>query len=316
MAILITGGSGVTGSSLTSALVSRNEKVVIFDLWLDPSRGPKNELLVQAKGDITDWHAVLNVVKEYKIDSIFHLAAILTIPSEANPWGAINTNAIGTYNILEAARLFGVKKVIFTSSIGAYGVTQDTVVTEETAQRPTNIYGCCKVFSELLGLYYHRKFGLDFRGIRVPQVVGPGVKNPGLGQYMPWLIEAAVKGEPFEVWVPEDTVMPMLYVKDVIRSLVMLYDAPEEKMRTRMYNMGQISPPPTAKELVDTVKSYYPGARITFKPDPNLMPIIKTIPRVFKGDNAEAEWGWKFSYSLNDMVKDFIEEVKKSGLRA
>jgi nucleoside-diphosphate-sugar epimerase len=251
------------------------------------------------------------VVRDYNIDTIFHLAAMLTVPSEANPWGSINTNAIGTYHILEAARLFRVRKVIFTSSIGSYGVTQDTVVTEATAQRPTSVYGCCKVFGELLGLYYHGKFGIDFRGIRVPQIVGPGVKTMGFGQYMPWLMEAAIKGEPFEVWVPEDTIMPMLYIKDVTRSLVMLCDTPEDRMATRIYNLGQITPPPTAKDLVDAVKRFYPGARITFKPDPNLMPIIKTVPRIFRGDAAEREWGWKFSYSLEEMVKDFIEEYKK-----
>lgn len=311
MAILITGGRGAMGSHLVSALIGRKEKVVVFSRSLDPSRGPKNKMLVHAKGDITDWHAVLNVVRDHAIDTIFHLAAMLTVSSEANPWGSIDTNAIGSYNVLEAARLFGVKKVIFTSSIGSYGVTQDTVVTEATLQRPANIYGCCKVFAELLGFYYHRKFGLDFRGLRLPQVVAPGVRNPGLGQYMPWLIEAAIKGEPFEVWVPGDTIMPMMYIKDVVRGTLMLYDAPEDKMATRMYNMGQITPPPSAKDLVRTVKKYYPKARITFKPDPDLMPIVKTIPRVFKGDCAEMEWGWKLSYSLEDMVRDFIDEFKK-----
>jgi threonine 3-dehydrogenase len=310
MSILITGGSGLTGSRLVSVFLDRGEKVVIFNRSLAPSRTDDTERFIQVRGDVTSWHEVMNVVRDHHIDNIFHLAAMLTVSSEANPWGSINTNAIGTYNVLEAARLFGVRKVIFTSSIGAYGVAQDTVVTEDTPQRPTNIYGCCKVFGELLGLYYHRKFGIDFRGIRVPQIVGPGVKNPGIGQYHPWLIEAAIKGEPFEVWAPEDTVMPMLSIKDVIESLVMLYDAPEDRIITRVYNMGQITPPPSAKELADAVKKYYPEARITFKPDPALMPIIKTVPRVFKGDKAEEEWGWKPSYSLDDMVKDFIDEFK------
>ncbi len=311
MTILITGGGGFTGSKLVSTFLSRGEKVVVFNRSHDPSKGPNTESFVQVRGDITNFHEVLNVVRDYNVDNIMHLAAMLSVPSEANPWASINTNALGSYNVLEAARLFGVKKLLFTSSIGAYGVTAETIVTEETPQRPTNIYGCCKVFAELLGLYYQRKFGLDFRGIRVPQIVGPGVKTPGLGQYNPWLIEAAIKGEPFEVWVPEDHIQPMLYIKDVINSLVMLYDAPEEKIASRIYIMGQITPAPTARDLVEEVKKYYPEARISFKPDPNLMAILKTIPRVFKGDKAEEEWGWKFTYSLESMVKDFIEEYKK-----
>ena len=129
--------------------------------------------------------------------------------------------------------MFGVKKVMFTGSMGSYAVTQETVVMEETKQKPMLIYGVTKVFGELLGLYYQRKFGTDFRGIRFPQLIGPNVKTFGFGQYNPWLIEAAVKGEPFDVWAPEETVLPLLYIKDAVRSLVMLYDADESRLATQ-----------------------------------------------------------------------------------
>lgn len=226
MAILITGGGGFMGSSLVSTFLARGEKVVVFSRSVTPTGGNASTRLVRVRGDVANWHDVLNVVKDHGIESIAHLAAMLTVPSEANPWASINTNAIGTYNVLEAARLFGVKKVVMTSSMGSYNVTADTVVTEETVQRPATIYGCCKVFAELIGLYYHDKFGIDFRGVRVPHIVGPGAKTPSLGQYAPWLIEAAVKGESFEVWVPETFVLPMLYVKDVIRGFVRAYGRP------------------------------------------------------------------------------------------
>jgi threonine 3-dehydrogenase len=311
MAILVTGGSGFMGSNLVSTFLERGEKVVLFSRSLTPTEGTGADGTVRVRGDVADWHDVLNVVRDHHIEQIAHLAAMLTVPSEANPWASINTNAIGMYNVLEAARLFGVKKVVMTSSMGSYGVTADTVVTEETAQRPTTIYGCCKVFAELTGMYYHQKFGIDFRGIRVPHIVGPGAKTPSLGQFAPWLIEAAVKGEPFEVWVPEDFVLPMLYVKDVVKAFVGLFDAPEEKMASRMYNMGQITPPPTAGELVAEVKKHFPEARITFKPDAAAGAVLKSVPKVFGGDKAEREWGWKFSYSLSAMVEDFVREVRK-----
>jgi threonine 3-dehydrogenase len=312
MAVLITGGGGFTGAYLTKELLNRGEKVVVFDLFLNESfKKITSENFVFVKGDVSNWPVVLNVVKDNKIDAIFHLAAILSVPSEANPWASVNINALGTFYVLEAARLFQVKKVLFTSSIGSYGVSHDTIVTEETVQRPIIMYGVTKVFGELLGLYYSRKFGIDFRGVRFPQLIGPGVASAGIAQYNPLLIEAAIKGEPFNVWAPEDTVMPMMYIKDAVRSLIMLYDAPEEKLFTRMYNVGQIMPPSTAKELVDVVKRYFPEAKITFKPDPDAINILKTIPRIIKGDKAEKEWGWYFSYSLEDMVRDFIEEFNK-----
>jgi threonine 3-dehydrogenase len=311
MAILITGGAGFIGIELAKKFLKRGEDIVIFDKIIDDSLFAGDKKVIKVKGDITNWPEVLNVVQQNKIDTIFHLAAILSAISEANPWASININALGTFHVLDAARLFQVKKVIFTSSMGAYGVTQDTIVTEDTIQRPSIIYGVTKVFSELLGLYYQRKFGIDFRGVRFPQLIGTGVKTMGFGQYNPWLIEAAIKGEAFNVWVPEDTVIPLMYIKDAIKSLVLLYDAEESKLIKRVYNLGQITPPPSAKEVVDMVKQYYPDARINFKPDPNAVNVLKTIPRIIKGDNAEQEWGWRIEYSLDDTVKDFIAEFKK-----
>lgn len=91
----------------------------------------------------------------------------------------------------------------------------------------------------------------------------------------------------------------------------MLHEADESKIITRIYNLGQIMPPPTAKDIVDVVKKYYPDAKINFKPDPKAEIGLSTIPKIIKGDRAEEEWGWRVSYSLEDTVKDFIEEYKK-----
>jgi threonine 3-dehydrogenase len=312
MTVLITGGAGLIGSDLARTFLKRGMKVIIFDVVTNGGLKEENpKKLVQVKGDVSNWPEVLNVVKDNKVQTIFHLAARLTVASEANAWACVNVNAVGTFNVLEAARLFGVRKFLFTSSIGSYGVSADTIVTEDTIQRPTNIYGVTKVFGELLGMYYCKKFGLDFRGLRFPQIVGPGVVAEGIGQYNPQLIEAAILGKPFEAWVPEDTVMPMIYLKDAIKSLVMLHDAEQDLLKTRIYGTGQIMPAPTAKELLQEVKKYYPNAQITFRPTPAAMSILENIPRYIEGDRAEKEWGWKPSYSLEEMVGDFIEEFRK-----
>jgi threonine 3-dehydrogenase len=312
MGILITGGAGFIGSALTREFLKRGEEVTVFDKVIDESLFAGEKAVNPTRGDITSFHQVLNAVSERRPEAIFHTAGILSAMSEANPWASIDINALGTYHVLEAARLFGTKKVIFTSSMGSYTVTKDTVVTEETKQTPTLIYGVTKVFGELLGLYYHRRFNIDFRGVRLPQLIGPNVKAFGFGQYNPWLIEAAIRGEPFEVWAPEDTVLPLLYIKDAIKSLIMLHDADERRLVTRVYNLGQIMPPPTARDVVEEVKKHYPGARIDFKVDPDAEIGLATIPKIIKGDAAEREWGWKVAYSLTDTVKDFIDEYKKN----
>jgi len=310
MAVLITGGSGFIGTMLTRDLVERGREVVIFDI--QAPQIPVSHSALYQKGDITNLPEVLNVVQQYKIDTIFHLAALLSVPSEMNPWASINVNALGTYHILEAARLFKVGQVLFTSSIAGYLNTADpdALITEETAQRPNVIYGITKVFSELLGLYYHRKFGVDVRGVRVPVLIGPWVQTPGFGQYNSRMIESAIFGVPFEVNVPEDTISPLLYVKDTIRSILMLSDAPKERIVTRVYNLGQIMPAPTAGDIARAAEKYLPEARITFNPDPEVTAIVKGGPRWVSGERAEREWGWRVLYSLDELVKDFIVEVR------
>jgi nucleoside-diphosphate-sugar epimerase len=311
MTTLITGGAGFIGRRLAQELALRGEDVVIFDRApTEPFPDAAAGTITSVTGDLTNWSEVLGVVQNYGIRTIFHMAALLSALSEANPHAGITTNAFGTYYVLEAARLFGVRKVIFTSSMGVYNVSQDTIVTEETPQRPAIMYGLTKVFGELLGLYYVRKFGMDFRGLRFPQLLGPGVRSAGFGQYTTKAIEAAILGDPFEVWVPEETIIPIMYIKDALRSLLMVHDAPEERLLTRVYNVGQIMPAPTAFDIVTAVKGHFPEARITFKPDPNAMKVLAAIPRIIKGDTAAQEWGWSVSYSLEDAVKDFIAEFK------
>jgi threonine 3-dehydrogenase len=310
MAVLITGGSGFIGSLLVRELLNKGRKVVVFDIQTPgyPISGGHPNVFYQ-KGDITNLPEVLNVVRDHRIDHIFHLAAMLSLPSEMNPWASINVNAIGTYHVLEAARLFNVDQVVFMSSVAVYlnSLDPDTVVTEETALRPRVMYGVTKVFGELLGLYYESKFGVDVRGIRLPQLIGPSAKTPGFGQYYSKMIESALLAVPYEVNVPEDTTAPVLYVKDAVRGMLGLSEAPKEKMVTRIYNLGQIMPPPSAGEVARTVKKYIPEAQITFRPDPEITEIVRTTPKRMSAERAEREWGWSVRYTLDEAVKDFIQ---------
>jgi nucleoside-diphosphate-sugar epimerase len=250
------------------------------------------------------------VVKEWKVEHVFHLAAMLSAQCEANPWAAVQVNALGTYHLLEASRLFGVKKVIFTSSMGTYGYIPGGLVSDDTLQRPPIMYGVTKVFGELLGLYYHQKFGIDFRGVRFSQLVGPGIKSEGYGQYNPRMIESALRGSPFEAWVTKETSIPMMYIKDAIRCLLELFEADAAKIKTRIYNVGQILPSPTAGDLLEEIKNHIKEVRITFKPDPKAMEVLRHIPQQLDDQNARAEWGWSMRYGLKEMVEDFIKEYR------
>jgi len=308
MAILITGGSGFIGSELSKDLLQKGHQVVLFDM-VPPEKDKKGgEGVPFIRGNISDWAEVCNVVRDWKVEHIFHLAAMLSAQCEANPWAAIQVNGLGIYHVLEASRLFGTKKVIFTSSMGAYGPVQNGFVSDDTLQRPQIMYGVTKVFGELLGLYYHRRFGIDFRGVRFPQLIGPGIKSEGYGQYNPKMIESALKGLPFEAWVTKETSIPIMYIKDAIRCLLELFEAEEGKIKTRVYCVGQITPSPTAGDLLKEIKKHFPRVSITFRPDPNAMEVLRSIPTQLGDTNARKEWGWSIRYGLKEMVEDFIRE--------
>jgi nucleoside-diphosphate-sugar epimerase len=153
MTILITGGSGFIGKELSKILLGKKHEVVLFDMVPPQEQEKGGEKLPYVRGNISDWAEVCNVIQEWKVEHIFHLAAMLSAQCEANPWAAVQVNGLGIYHILEASRLFGVRKVIFTSFMGAYGPVQNGFVSDDTLQRPQIMYGVTKVFGELLGVH-------------------------------------------------------------------------------------------------------------------------------------------------------------------
>ena len=256
MKALITGGSGFIGAEVARLVAQRADaKPVLFDLHPSPERlGDLAERVEVVRGNLGTFAHVLEAVRRAAPTVIFHLGGMLSLPSEEDPAGALRANALGTYHVLEAARLFGVPQVLFTSSVGTYGLDlRERVLRDDTLQRPVNFYGATKVFGEHMGRFYRRTYGLDFRGVRYPSIVGPGVRTPGAVQYTSWMIEESAQGRPFRAWARPDTRAPVLYYKDAARALVELQQAPAESIRTVVYLVAGPSPDPSAQELADAV---------------------------------------------------------------
>ena len=316
MSILVTGGTGFLGAGLARRLLNRGEDVVLFDIVprIERITDIKDKVKV-IRGDIGVWPEVFNAVKENNVEGIFHLGAMLSLPSEDNPWASYQTNVAGTMHVLEAARLFDVKRMVFASSGGTYGLGTGDIITDETIQRPINIYGVGKLFGELLGRFYRRKFGLDFRCVRYCGVViGPGYTTKAVPIYIPWMIEHAALGKPapFECWVSEDAPMQIMYFKDVVQGTKMLYYAPEERIKTVCYNLSAGTQVPTAKDVEMAIKKFIPEARFTYKPDPVTMEIIYSL-KCSRVDcsRASEEWGWNPQYTdYEKIVEDFINEAR------
>ncbi|OPY09104.1 MAG: putative epimerase/dehydratase [Syntrophaceae bacterium PtaB.Bin038] len=315
MATLITGGAGFIGSCLASLLIDDGEKPVIFDLA--PVRGPlaqRRGRFVFEPGNLAHLPVLMDCVERHGIDRIFHLGGMLSLPSESNHWGAFDANVVGTVNILEAARIKKMRQVVYGSTIATYSrdIPGDTI-DDRTIQRPSSFYGVTKTFGELAGRWYHRRFGVDFRGVRLPSIVGPGAKTAHMSIYNAWAIEFAVKGLPYEINCSPETRCPALYYKDAAMALKSLSEADPSRLETRVYNIAGITPPYSAQELVDVVARRIPGARLSFRPDPVVVELLRELGSLRISDEcARAEWGWRLSYPLEAMVEDFIGEFEKN----
>lgn len=314
MSKLITGGTGLIGSELARMLADRGEEVVLFDISPNYQRIKDISGSVRVvRGNLANIYEVFNAVREYGIKGIFHFGGMLSVPSNKNPWASFQANVCGTMHVLEAARLFEVETVVFSSTTSTYSLGTPSVVNDETIQRPVTMYGCGKLYGELLGAFYKNKFGLDFRSIRYPAVIGPGVDTPGIAQYNAWMIEYAVTGKEYHCFVTEETKTPVMYYKDAALAAIMLYNAPKENIITVNYNCAGVTPVSTAKQLELAIKKYIPGFKIKYQPDPDMMKIHNARKiDVYDDSKAKEEWGWQSSYSsLEQVVESFIDEMKK-----
>jgi len=311
MATLITGGTGFIGSYLAKQLIEKGESPVLLDI------APPGVMLEKESGrfrfvqaSLGNLSILINTFKTHDIHRIFHLGGMLSIPSENNPWLAFDTNVMGTYNILEAARITNAQQIIFGGTIATYSKgIQTPVIDEHTIQQPTSMYGITKVCSEMLGRFYHRRFNIDFRGIRIPSVVGPGSKTEHMSIYNAWAIEYPLKKKPYTLKCDPETKCPIIYFKDVVRALIKLADEDINNISTMIYNLAGIYPAVAARELTDEIMKQIPAANLEFKPESEIVELLKELGSIpFDDSRAQNEWGWEIAYPLSEMIQDFIKE--------
>jgi threonine 3-dehydrogenase len=287
--------------------------VWVFDQTIVPERLFGIEDKVRTiRGELGRFSSVLDAVKQAKPSAIYHLGAMLSIPAHADPPAAFATNVEGTFHVLEAARLLEVERVRFTSTTATYGLDiEGHSIGDRTLQRPATMYGTTKVFGELMGRFYGTRFGIDFRAVRFPSVVGPGATVPHVSVYNSWAIEKTIHGEPYDIFVEPDIRCPVLYFKDAARSLLVLDAAPRQAVKAVCYTLAGVQPMPSAGELAAAICEQFPEARIGFKPEAFPMEYhVKLQGLSFDEESARQELGWAPEYSLSRMIADFAEETR------
>lgn len=302
--ILITGASGQIGSELTPKLrkIYGKNKVIASDLRKPLIDDGPFELL-----DITDAKRLEEIVIDHKIDSIVHLAALLSASGEQKPNLAWHVNVNGLYNVLEIARKQRMIRVFNPSSIAVFGPeTPRNSTPQETVMRPKTIYGITKITGELLGNYYFYKFGVDVRGARFPGIIS-NIAPPGGGttDYAVEIFYEAIKNGRYTCFLKPDSTLPMMYMPDTLKGIVNLLEADLSELRHHTdFNMSALSFSPA--ELASEIKKHVSDFQIDYKPDYR-QAIADSWPKSIDDCSAREEWGWKPDYDLPAMVKDMLE---------
>ncbi|SFJ56000.1 Nucleoside-diphosphate-sugar epimerase [Bacillus sp. 71mf] len=309
--ILVTGSLGQIGSELVMKLrdVYGASNVVATDIRETDSEVVKSgpfEIL-----DVTDGQKLHDIAKRNEVDTIIHLAALLSATAEKNPLFAWNLNMGGLVNALEAARELNCK--FFTpSSIGAFGPTTPKDNTpQDTIQRPTTMYGVNKVAGELLCDYYYEKFGVDTRGVRFPGLISY-VAPPGGGttDYAVEIYYEAIKKGAYTSYIAEGTYMDMMYMPDALQAIISLMEADPSKLKHRnAFNITAMSFEP--EQIAASIRKHIPTFTMDYAVDPARQKIADSWPNSIDATAAKEEWGFKADYDLDKMTADMLAKLKK-----
>ena len=324
--VLITGAGGEIGHGLISRLAESRDRAIVT---LDVSRlDPDVSALVDREitGSILERGVLERILAEYRVELVFHLAALLSTRSEFTPVTAHQVNVEGTLNLLEFAQheaeSHGQRVVfIYPSSIAAYGLPDAATkeqagrVKEDEWMHPRTMYGCNKLYCEQLGHYYAKYYKqlaaetasgrVDFRCVRFPGLISAvTVPSGGTSDYAPEMIHAAAKGEPYACFVRPDTRIPFMAMPDGVEALIRLAAAAREDLTQTAYNVAAFNP--SAGEVRDTVLSAFPGADIAWEVDVKRQGIVDSWPADVDDTAARSDWGFSPKYEFQAAFSDYL----------
>lgn len=308
--VLVTGATGQIGSELVPELIKIHglDNVIIGV----HRRKPDCQITdaIYEKVNVLNKEELDSTINKHDIDTVYHLAAILSAAGEQNPWLAWDVNMNGTYNVLELARTHEMIRVFIPSSIAAFGPETPRINTpQDTVLKPRTMYGLTKVSGELLANYYYEKFDLDVRGVRYPGIIS--YKTPpggGTTDYAVEIFHEAIKHKKYTCFLREDSTLPMMYMPDCVKATIDLMNTDLDKLIHHTdYNLAAISFSPA--DLVTEIRKHIPDFEILYEPD-SRQTIADSWPKTIDDSAARREWGWNPSYDLSQMTKDMLDNLR------
>ena len=306
MAILITGANGQIGTILARELRQKygTQEVITSDIT-EPSQSEGPFVML----DILNTQRIREIVADFKIDEIYHLAAILSASGEWNPKKTWNVNFNGFLSLLEITHEMRVKKLFFPSTIAVFGPTTPKVKTPQfVSMMPTTVYGISKLAGENWCQYYHHTFGVDVRSLRYPGIISHDtLPGGGTTDYAVEIFHAAVNEGAYTCFLGPKTRLPMIYMDDAIKATMMLMEAPADHLTIRSgYNVASMSFTP--EELADAIRRHLPNFKIFYQPDFR-QEIADSWSESIDDHRARQDWDWQPQYDLWKMTEDMLHHL-------
>lgn len=322
MTYLVTGGTGFIGSRIVRNLVREGEQVVVYD-W-NPERLALNRLLRAddinnnvkiVQGDVTDYAHLTGIIKQYNCEKVVHLAALLLHDVNANPAMALKVNCEGTVNVFEAAKLMGLKKVVWISSGSIFGPPEaykEEYIPNDAPHYPQNLYGMTKSLDEHFANYYSDKYNLDITAIRLVLVYGAWQSRGRTAAIIREMVTNPASGIPGKVPAARDNILGWTYIEDAAQAIMLACKS--NKTKTRSFSVrGAIH---SVGEIADYVKELVPEAEINFlsleRSQSHLIMACK-----YDMSRIEEELGFRTQWTMKQGVKETINLVRQEkGLKA
>jgi threonine 3-dehydrogenase len=331
-AVFITGAGGEVGHGLISSLTGDGKLDIVATDLRDIEQSLREQCSETYLADVCDRDSLDRLLAMYQVKEIFHLAAVLSTRAELAPEVAHQVNVNGTINILQIAaeqgRMYGDPvKVVFPSSIATYGFgslkqkKEVGAVSEYEYCKPSTMYGCNKLYCEHLGRYYAHSYRqlatdsvqgkdknrgvVDFRCVRYPGLISAEtIPTGGTSDFVPEMIHAAARGEQYKCFVREDTRIPFMTMPEAIGATLQLAAASRHDLTQIVYNIASFSP--SAGEVAELVKHYFPSADITFEPDQRRQAIVDSWPEALDCSAGKNDWGFEPTYTLEQAFEDYL----------
>ncbi len=306
--VLVTGGAGFIGSHICREFVRRGERVVIFDNFsqgeldlIKKVRMPDIKDKVEfVNGDITNFGVVLKNLKKFRIEKIVHAAAITFIPAAVkNPSLTFRVNTLGSFNLLEAARILGLDKFSYISTASTYGDFQYSPADEKHPLEPKDIYGATKLAADRIAVSYFRSYGLPVTVLRTSSVYGPGDLEKRVTKNF---VENALQGIPLELDGGGHQKRTFSYVKDVARGVVLATES--KKSDGEVFNICG-DKDCSIRDLADAIKRFIPAAKI------KVVGARKIDTKKGRLDISKAKrlLGYEPEYNLESGIEEYIKWV-------